>query len=585
MRALGSVLAQSFPDWEAIVIDDGSVPPITVAQDARVRLLRHVTARGPGAARNTGLDAARGACVAFCDSDDAFDPERLEQARLAHAAADLVVCGQGSLGRRRGTAGRQRGLARLLEGYTPSLGATSIRRSGCPRFDERFLACQDVEWWIRVVQADPSCRVVALVHYLVGRSDHRRVLNSAAARLDYSYFLLERHADFFRANPRSAAFRWLRICQMERKEGNAGLALRALWSSLGAYPTAGACRETARLALAAFAGSAPPERIETQPLPPLSCLRARRLASLRRGTRESRLHLDSWWLRSVSALSAGLPRLARGAARRLGTKLAGDRAVLARCAWGEIMFEPGETRLLSPYEDEAFESALVARMLQGGEVFIDVGANRGWYTLLAARRVGKGGRVVAVEPDRRMVRRLRRLAAVNGIEERVRILPVALGAATGTARFVLAAEPSLSHLLSPGAGAGGAGAANPIEAVDFPGLVALAGLAAVDFLKLDIEGQEPEVLRGVARWIAAGAGPPAILFEYEAAHYGRYGLRFSDAWGALQDRYRLFLVDSRAGRLVPHDSADAPRFQGRNVLALPRERAAGMLLRVQGFPA
>ena len=79
-RALESVLAQSFGDFEVVVVDDGSTDnPSTVVDslwDDRIRYLRQDN-RGGGAARNLGIDAAHGRFVAFLDSDDEFLPGHL----------------------------------------------------------------------------------------------------------------------------------------------------------------------------------------------------------------------------------------------------------------------------------------------------------------------------------------------------------------------------------------------------------------------------------------------------------------------------------------------------------------------------
>jgi hypothetical protein len=96
-EALDSVLAQSYPSYEVLVVDDGS--PDTPALEAalapyssRIRYVRQEN-QGPGGARNTGVRNARGELVAFLDSDDAWSPEFLaEQLRLLDAdpGLDLV---------------------------------------------------------------------------------------------------------------------------------------------------------------------------------------------------------------------------------------------------------------------------------------------------------------------------------------------------------------------------------------------------------------------------------------------------------------------------------------------------------------
>jgi succinoglycan biosynthesis protein ExoO len=90
-RVLDSVVAQTFPDWEIVVVDDastdGTVERVSehAARDSRIRLVRQPTNQGPSAARNRGLGEARGEWAAVLDADDAWRPERLE--RLLHIAS------------------------------------------------------------------------------------------------------------------------------------------------------------------------------------------------------------------------------------------------------------------------------------------------------------------------------------------------------------------------------------------------------------------------------------------------------------------------------------------------------------------
>ena len=80
LTAVESVLAQTYPDWEAIIVDDGSSDNtrevVAGVKDARVRYI-YQDNKGLPDARNTGIRASSGEYVAFLDSDDAFLPEKL----------------------------------------------------------------------------------------------------------------------------------------------------------------------------------------------------------------------------------------------------------------------------------------------------------------------------------------------------------------------------------------------------------------------------------------------------------------------------------------------------------------------------
>jgi FkbM family methyltransferase len=144
---------------------------------------------------------------------------------------------------------------------------------------------------------------------------------------------------------------------------------------------------------------------------------------------------------------------------------------------------------------------LLARLRQdGGGLFVDVGANIGWFALQAAR-AGQVEQVLAVEPDVLNHALLRRNIEANGLGGRVLPVACALGDAPGLARLSVYKDSNLGkHSLVVDHGHGGCWV--PVLPLD--GLLASLGLAdrPLAALKVDVEGFEPRVFAGAARALA-----------------------------------------------------------------------------------
>ena len=170
-RALDSVLAQTLPAAEIIVVDDGSTDTTLTLLAERypaVRCLRHARPRGVSAARNAGIAAARHDWIALLDSDDAWESNKLTR-QMALARPDpgyrLVHCDERWLRRGQPLAQRRYHAKRGGEIFFDCLprcvispSAALLHRSllnSTGGFDEDLPACEDYDLWLRICAREP----------------------------------------------------------------------------------------------------------------------------------------------------------------------------------------------------------------------------------------------------------------------------------------------------------------------------------------------------------------------------------------------------------------------------------------------
>ena len=168
VRAIKSVLTQSFTDFELIVVDDASTDDtqqlIAEIKDTRIKIIRHEKNKGAPVARNTGIKSSIGEYIGFLDDDDEWLPEKLEkQLKLYKTSGNevgLIYSGFYFVSARNN---------RVLSNVTPNkkgnLYSDLLRRNilGSPTplikrycfdkaglFDETLPSCQDWDMWIRI---------------------------------------------------------------------------------------------------------------------------------------------------------------------------------------------------------------------------------------------------------------------------------------------------------------------------------------------------------------------------------------------------------------------------------------------------
>jgi FkbM family methyltransferase len=165
-----------------------------------------------------------------------------------------------------------------------------------------------------------------------------------------------------------------------------------------------------------------------------------------------------------------------------GFRVAGDQQlIMPRCLYWFGVWEP-------PL------SAWIRRALRPSDVFVDVGANLGYFSLLAARLVGDGGSVVAIEASPENARRLEENLDRNTVRN-VRVVRAAAAAQAGVVRLYRAPWNDAEDSIVAGEGKE---PAVEVQADALPELLTTDELRRARVIKVDVEGGELGVLRGLA---------------------------------------------------------------------------------------
>ena len=210
-----------------------------------------------------------------------------------------------------------------------------------------------------------------------------------------------------------------------------------------------------------------------------------------------RLH-QRGWMRPIEAA------LVRGELR-----ITGGAAVGLRLSAAQFPYWGGQAYGVLTGQHELMVQEALRRQLGPGRVFIDVGCNIGMHTLLGARLVGPTGRVVALDPQPENVRATQANVQLNGFET-VTVLEAAAAAVSGETEVIVTADSLWTRLASV--------SEHPLEvrrervsAVALDELTSRLGLERTDLVKIDVEGGELEVVRGMSGLLAEHR--PVIVCE------------------------------------------------------------------------
>jgi FkbM family methyltransferase len=170
----------------------------------------------------------------------------------------------------------------------------------------------------------------------------------------------------------------------------------------------------------------------------------------------------------------------------------------------------------------------IAEHLVPDDVFYDVGANVGFFSLLATKFVGPGGAVYAVEPVARNAAAIRRNAALNDLRN-LSVFEVAADEKSGSAELFVTGWDGGSSLSAAAISASEPVERQAVRVITLDGLIESERLRPPTFIKLDVEGVELRALRGMRKTLEKHR--PVLLYEVDDADRGGLEQR----WKALDE--------------------------------------------------
>ncbi|NYZ12812.1 FkbM family methyltransferase [Azospirillum sp. RWY-5-1] len=217
------------------------------------------------------------------------------------------------------------------------------------------------------------------------------------------------------------------------------------------------------------------------------------------------------------------------------------------------------------FEDEI---SFVRRCIEPGMLAFDIGANHGVYTLTMAALMKDAGHVWAFEPSSQPLSLLRRSIHENGFLDRITVLDCALSDRAGTAPMGVSTTQSEGNSLHRLAG--------ETEEVRLDTLDATwqrLGAPAIDFVKLDAEGEEEKILRAGTRFLTECQ--PLIMFEIQRTS----GEQAALAIAFVAMGYGIYRLVPGLGLLAPVDLTAGYDYFQVNLFACKPERAARLAAR------
>ncbi len=217
---------------------------------------------------------------------------------------------------------------------------------------------------------------------------------------------------------------------------------------------------------------------------------------------------------------------------------------------GQLLINPNDPVIsgalaLDVYE--VFEQKVFRSLINEGDTFLDVGANIGLYSIIAARHSGTSGKIIACEPAPENSALLRANINRNGFKT-IRVCDCALADRDGTMQLYLSDNNKGNHSLLADTVISGSNSIN-VQVCRGDSLLENEGLNNIDIIKIDVEGAEPLVLAGLRHTLAQTR--LALLLEFSPGSVRGAGYNPHELLKNLSNNnFKIFEMNSSEQKLI-----------------------------------
>lgn len=199
-------------------------------------------------------------------------------------------------------------------------------------------------------------------------------------------------------------------------------------------------------------------------------------------------------------------------------------------------------------EYEQSELDEFGKLLRPGMTVLDIGSNIGVYAVLAAKAVGKKGKVYACEPIDDNINFLKKNVACNKVDDKVEIVEKAVGAKDGSIRIYLEEGSIGTHSAGLKSRGGTSLKFKDVACISIDSLVKKEKIKRVDLVKIDVEGYESKVIEGMAKTIKSSS--PVIFMEFSTTMIEQCGdspISFAKQIFSLYKH--VYIISERTGKI------------------------------------